>query len=732
MAGLAGRAPSTKGTYRSALYRLAEAMHGPAGQRATPFPGARAPAPYSPAERAELAALAAAQRDPVKRASALAMIVFGIGAGLRPGELVALRGGDVIRHGRQVTVHITGPAARAVPVTSRYADRAGELARHAGSDFVFRPGPAERGYKNFVNGFARNLAADPAAAALSTAPRPVQLRLRPPGRGHPGPGAARGHRDRRGRVAGPLCQPRRGHQLLQGRPAGPLARGDRPVTAVGLALPPVGGGASDATAAFAAELIDRSGKAPVIEAALAHRTGRRRPLPVRAVLTALLCLALDDRPLFLTEATRLLFCQLSPASRRMLGVPGTVSTERAFQAAYRRVRYCSGAICSVMDPSPLPKNRRLTGQDFTARTRKMTPGQAQAARGRLEAFINALIEASLSVLADDERAASDGSAGWTPPRSRCSPAARPSGPGCAPATPTAAGTSAKETTASARTTRASRCARSPGRWKPPSPPPPACPAPHPPAQISRSAWPWPGPARTPAAPAPACWPPWPPAVTSPAPWATTAPTPRRSPSDSTSRSGPWATSQSWTTAPTSSASRQTPAGPSWSRAPGTAPPSRTADHRHHPPARPRHQPRPLRPADHRPPPLPAQAQRRPRHRRIPAAVLPRPRPPPRHHVPAARAITVTARRTAQGAPAPARTTQALPPDRDHHRTGHRRPLPPGPPLRQPAGTPGTPPCATPSRASTATPKTPPTRPSPSPAAAASAASPPSRSSPRCS
>ena len=90
--GLRGRACSTRGTYRSALYRLAEAAHGPPGQRATPFPGARAPAPYSPAERAELAAVAAAQRDPANRSSALALVVFGIGAGLRPGELVALRG----------------------------------------------------------------------------------------------------------------------------------------------------------------------------------------------------------------------------------------------------------------------------------------------------------------------------------------------------------------------------------------------------------------------------------------------------------------------------------------------------------------------------------------------------------------------------------------------------------------------------------------------------------------
>jgi len=179
----------------------------------------------------------------------------------------------------------------------------------------------------------------------------------------------------------------------------------------GLALPPAGGGVSDATAGFAAELIDRSGTAPVIEAALAHATGRPRPLPARAVLTALLCLVLDDRPLFLTEATRLLFCELSKASRRLLGVPGTVSGDRAFLAAYRRVRYCFRQICSVMDPSPLPKNRRLTEQDLKARTRKMIPGQAEAARHRLEALANALLDASISVLDEEERAAFDGCTG---------------------------------------------------------------------------------------------------------------------------------------------------------------------------------------------------------------------------------------------------------------------------------------------------------------------------------
>lgn len=167
VAGLPGRARSTRGTCRSALYRLARPEHGEPGPRATPFPGAEAPAPYSPGERAELAAIAAAQRDPARRASALAVVVFGTGAGLRPGELMALRGSDVTRHGRHVAVHAGGPAARVVPVTAGYAGRAWELARRAGSDFVFRPGPADRRYKNFVTNFTRGLAADPAAPRLS-------------------------------------------------------------------------------------------------------------------------------------------------------------------------------------------------------------------------------------------------------------------------------------------------------------------------------------------------------------------------------------------------------------------------------------------------------------------------------------------------------------------------------------------------------------------------------------
>ena len=66
---------------------------------------------------------------------------------------------------------------------------------------------------------------------------------------------------------------------------------------------------------------------------------------------------------------------------------------------------------SVADPSALPKNRRLTAGELKARTKPMTPDQATAARRRLEALVNALLEASVSVLTEDERAASGGGTG---------------------------------------------------------------------------------------------------------------------------------------------------------------------------------------------------------------------------------------------------------------------------------------------------------------------------------
>src|SRR5260221_11415647 len=58
VAGPAGRAPATPGTYRSALYRRPRAGDRGPGRRAPPFPGARPPPPPAPGARAPAAPLA--------------------------------------------------------------------------------------------------------------------------------------------------------------------------------------------------------------------------------------------------------------------------------------------------------------------------------------------------------------------------------------------------------------------------------------------------------------------------------------------------------------------------------------------------------------------------------------------------------------------------------------------------------------------------------------------------
>lgn len=162
VAGLHGRAPWTKGTYRSTLRSMAGR---PRPALATPFPPSPALAPYTSAEVAELASIAAAQPSAYRRASALCFLALGIGAGLRPGELVGAVGPDIACRRGGIEVKTAG---RAVPVTGCFADVLARAARQAGAGHLFRPGRAGAGSKNLVNGLAEDLRADPAAPKLSS------------------------------------------------------------------------------------------------------------------------------------------------------------------------------------------------------------------------------------------------------------------------------------------------------------------------------------------------------------------------------------------------------------------------------------------------------------------------------------------------------------------------------------------------------------------------------------
>ena len=85
---------------------------------------------------------------------------------------------------------------------------------------------------------------------------------------------------------------------------------------------------TDETIGFVISVIDSSGVPERIEDLLHTTTGRPRTLKVRALLVALLLLAIDDRPLHLKAATKLLFLRLSPQWREQLGIKGEADDEK--------------------------------------------------------------------------------------------------------------------------------------------------------------------------------------------------------------------------------------------------------------------------------------------------------------------------------------------------------------------------------------------------------------------
>jgi integrase len=155
--GLPGRAPSTKGTYRSVLRQRAPGRP-PLGQRFAPSP---AMAPYGAGDVAELFSLAASQKSAWRRSSAMSFLALGVGAGLRPVELAATTADDVTSGRGSVTVRVGAGAGRAVPVSGFYAEVLARQAGQVGAGHLFCPGGADRHYKNFVNNFCYKLSTSP-------------------------------------------------------------------------------------------------------------------------------------------------------------------------------------------------------------------------------------------------------------------------------------------------------------------------------------------------------------------------------------------------------------------------------------------------------------------------------------------------------------------------------------------------------------------------------------------
>jgi hypothetical protein len=382
VAGCAGAASPTRGTYRSVLVSAGTRVHGPAGCRAAPFPGARAPAPYSSGERAELAAVARAQRRPAKRAWALAMVMFGIGAGLRPGELAALRGTRVTARGGRAVVHVSGgPAPRTVPVTARYAGRAAGWPAAPGTGSC--SGPAPRTGPARTCRFCHlwlppdgrrcpQAGAGPAICGYLAAGTPVPVLLAITGSPEAGSLVRCRH------VPG-ICPSKgaRGHAGAR-RPAGERRR-PGPARC--------GGRGQRGDGGLAAELIDRSGKAPVIEAALAKATAP--PPAATAPCSPRFCArpsttgrCSSPRPPGCCSASSPVLpgpCSASRHRRHPPGVPGRLPPPPLLLPRHLCRSWTLGA-AEKPAPDRRPASSRRPGNWPRARPRPP--------RQRLEAFIN--------------------------------------------------------------------------------------------------------------------------------------------------------------------------------------------------------------------------------------------------------------------------------------------------------------------------------------------------------
>jgi hypothetical protein len=159
------------------------------------------------------------------------------------------------------------------------------------------------------------------------------------------------------------------------------------------------------------EVIDDSGVARELEALLARSTGRPRMLPVKALLVALLVLAVDDRPLHLLAATKLLFCGLSASWQERLQVVGSAGTRASLLARYRQVRYLFHLATAVMDPSVEVKNKVIAQAELEALRRALSAAEVEVRRRRLESIMSSLLEASVGVCGEEELASFDGSVG---------------------------------------------------------------------------------------------------------------------------------------------------------------------------------------------------------------------------------------------------------------------------------------------------------------------------------
>lgn len=137
-----------------------------------------------------------------------------------------------------------------------------------------------------------------------------------------------------------------------------------------------------------------------------HPGGAPESFPVESLLVAIALAAIHGLPLLATTLCDIMFRGISPRMRAELGIPDPPSRDdhRGWKARHRTVLRRFSAFLEPMDPSLLPKNRRLSPEEFDARVERRRADQRLSdsilteRSDRLTWVANRIIEASHSTI----------------------------------------------------------------------------------------------------------------------------------------------------------------------------------------------------------------------------------------------------------------------------------------------------------------------------------------------
>ncbi|MBX3285342.1 MAG: hypothetical protein KF703_08380 [Actinobacteria bacterium] len=138
--GCAHLSSGTRANYRSQLRTIGEGALGPEAcpNRTVAIRASDPSAPYSRAEEASLISWANGQPTAFKRHNAKVLLSLGLGAGLSSMDIAALVGTDVEVTSHGVTIEVSGPNARTVPVLRRWEEQVADTAQLCGDRPMFR------------------------------------------------------------------------------------------------------------------------------------------------------------------------------------------------------------------------------------------------------------------------------------------------------------------------------------------------------------------------------------------------------------------------------------------------------------------------------------------------------------------------------------------------------------------------------------------------------------------